>query len=72
MMVPSKRCHRSILLQGSRSSRSHHGMMTTKSDGALEEEPPTNDGALEEVPPVNTAARLSQQQKCTRNGDDER
>jgi hypothetical protein len=47
-------------------------MMTTKSDGALEEVPPTNDGALEEVPPINTAARLSQQQKSPRHDDDEK
>ena len=47
-------------------------MMTTKSDGALEEESPINDGALEEVPPINTAARLSQQQKSPRNDDDEK
>ena len=72
MMVPSKRCHRPILLPGCRSSRSHHGMMTIKSDGALEEEPPINDGALEEVPPINTAARLPQQQKSPRNDDDEK
>jgi hypothetical protein len=43
-----------------------------KSNGALEEVPPINDGALEEVPLINTAARLSQQQKYTRNGDDEK
>jgi hypothetical protein len=47
-------------------------MMTMKSDGALEEEPPINDGALEEVPPINTAARLPQQQKSPRNDDDEK
>jgi hypothetical protein len=43
--------------------------MTTKSGGALEEEPPIDDGALEEVPPINTAARLSQQQKSPRDDD---
>jgi hypothetical protein len=67
MMVPSKRCHRSIQLQGCRSSRSHHGMMTIKSHGALEEEPPINDGALEEVPPINTATAYEQRmQACGR------
>jgi hypothetical protein len=67
MMVPSRRCHRSVLPQGCRSSRSTPEMVTRNVDGALEEEPPINDGALEEVPPINTAARLSQQQKYTRN-----
>jgi hypothetical protein len=47
-------------------------MVTMKSDGALEEFPPINVGEATGTEDSSQTNKPTQQQKCTRNGDDEK